>query len=132
MTGDLKQIISGIPYAQQLGVTIERSVEGKARLVLPWVSSNANLYGVLHGGAIAGIIDVAGAVAAFSLVGAKSPLVTVDLNVTYIAAVQGVTVYADGTVLHRGKRLMVSDVEIVDDKGKLYAKGRVTYMLLEK
>ena len=54
---------------------------------------------------------------------------TADLNITYMRPALGANIYAEATVLRKGRSLSVTEVEILDDQGRLCAKGRTLYAL---
>ncbi len=90
---------------------------GVVECELPIDVRHANTYGSLHGGCSATIVDVVGTMALLT----KDPLrpgVSVDLNVTYLAAAKlGETVRIVGKVLKSGKRLGFTEVSITSKDG---------------
>jgi uncharacterized protein (TIGR00369 family) len=83
---------------------------------------------VVHGGAIASLIDTAGMAATWadpdvepeSLAGA-----TVTLNVDYVAAARGQDLLAVATVVRRGRSLCFTEISVTEPDGRLVAKGSV-------
>lgn len=114
------------PFTQRLGLRIERIDTDVAELLLPQDGGNATFADVVHGGAIATLIDVAAAAASWS--GADVPEnprgATVDLSVQYLAAGRG-ELRAQGRVLRRGT-LCRCAVDVTSDDG-LVAHALVTY-----
>jgi uncharacterized protein (TIGR00369 family) len=55
---------------------------------------------------------------------------TLDLNVTYLAAARGAEIFAEATLLKRGRTIAFGDVRVTDADGTLAAVGRATYMVL--
>ena len=55
---------------------------------------------------------------------------TLDLNVTYLAAARGAEIFAEGTLLKRGRTIAFGEVRVTDAGGTLLAVGRATYMIL--
>ena len=55
---------------------------------------------------------------------------TLDLNVTYLAAARGAEIFAEGTLLKRGRTIVFGEVRVTDAAGTLLAVGRATYMIL--
>lgn len=102
--------------------------DGRARVELDVTPALENPNGVLHGGAIATLIDHAGTVAVMSADRQARPGVTTDLNVTFLSpAAGGSTVYADAVALKCGKTLAFATVDVrrvADDA--LVAQGRMT------
>jgi uncharacterized protein (TIGR00369 family) len=84
---------------------------------------------VMHGGAIASIIDAAAASAVRTLRTAGEPewrgLATTDLNVSYLDAATG-DIEAEGRVLREGRTAAFAQVEVTNEDGRLVAVGLVT------
>jgi uncharacterized protein (TIGR00369 family) len=104
---------------------------GVATLTLPFTKELITIGTVVHGGAIASLIDTAATVAAWSdaELPAKVRGTTVNLIVAYLAAAQQEDLQATARVLHRGRSLVYLDVEVKGASGKAIAKGLVTYKL---
>ncbi len=97
-------------------------------LVLPFSPENITVGNMVHGGVIATLIDIAGAAAAAS--GADPEQVkggaTGSLTIQYLAPANGAGLRAVATVVRRGRRQVVSDVEVYAeerDGGTLVAKA---------
>lgn len=55
---------------------------------------------------------------------------TLDLNVSFLAAVSEGDVFAEGRILRRGRSIAFGEATIPDSAGRLVAVGRATYMIL--
>jgi acyl-CoA thioesterase len=89
------------------------------------------LQGVMHGGAIASLIDTA---VAFAIVGASEPddrFTTVEMKVNYLSAIREGRVIADARLIRDGRRIIVAECDVFDSKGRLAAKGLLTYIRLD-
>lgn len=110
------------------GLRIVSCGDGRARVEMVVVPAVQNPNGMLHGGAIAALVDHAGTVAILTADREGRPGVTTDLNVTYLApGPGGATVYAEATVLKCGQTLAFVTVDVrraSDDV--LIAQGRMT------
>jgi acyl-coenzyme A thioesterase 13 len=102
--------------------------DGRARVELDVTPSVQNPNAMLHGGAIASLVDHAGTCAILSADRDGRPGVTTDLNVTYLApGPAGATVVAEARVLKAGKTLAFVTVDVRrKDDGILIAQGRMT------
>ena len=127
----IRQFLPTSPFLGHLGIRLTDMQPGVATLTLPYTASLATIGSIVHGGAIASLIDTAAMVAAWS--GAELPAkvrgTTVGLTVTYLAAANGEDLQATARVLRRGQSLTYLDVEVVGATGDLVAKGLVTYKL---
>jgi uncharacterized protein (TIGR00369 family) len=104
---------------------------GVATLTMPFKEELVTIGTVVHGGAIASLIDTAAMVAAWSEgeVPAKARGTTVNISVAYLAAAQQEDLRAVARVLRRGHNLVYLDVEVTGASGNALAKGLVTYKL---
>ncbi len=85
---------------------------------------------VVHGGAIASLIDSAGVMAVWSNVDPRVTRgATIDLTVHYLAAAEGVDLTAEAQVIRRGRSVVFVDVQVTSPAGERIAKGMVTYKL---
>jgi acyl-coenzyme A thioesterase 13 len=101
---------------------------GRARVELEVTPAVENPNAMLHGGAVASLVDHAGTCAILSADREGRPGVTTDLNVTYLApGPHGATVVAEAQVLRAGKTLAFVSVDVRrKEDGVLIAQGRMT------
>lgn len=114
-------------YASHLGMVFEEVRSDYARLRLPWNIHNSQPAGVLHGGAIASMIDMVVVPAVGSAYGSDEILMsTIELHVQYLGPVTADAV-AEGWVVRRGRSIVFTQVEVRDHLGQLAAMGTATY-----
>jgi uncharacterized protein (TIGR00369 family) len=83
----------------------------------------------VHGGVLALIADAAALAAISTLIeNTERAAGTAELNISYLRPAMG-SVVGEGRVLRKGRTLVVADVDLTDDQGKLLAKGRVSYAI---
>lgn len=127
----IRQFLPVSPYVAHLGIRLTDLQPGVATLTLPFTMPLVTIGTIVHGGAIASLIDTAAMVAAWSDIEMpeKPRGTTVGLTVTYLAAANGEDLRATARVLRRGRSLVYLDVEVHSSAGDLVAKGLVTYKL---
>ena len=110
----ITDVLLGSPVARTLGVELKSADPDRVVLALPFRAGNVTLARIVHGGAIATLIDIAGAAASAS--GADGALVrggaTASLTVHYLAPADGVDLEAEAVVVRRGRRQTVSDITV--------------------
>jgi len=114
-----------------VGIEIEAIENGSARLSLEATEKHLQLQGVVHGGAIATLIDTA---VAFAIVGASEPgdrFTTVELKINYLSPVRAGRVVAEARLIRDGRRIVVAECDVHDSRGRLAAKGLLTYIRLD-
>lgn len=119
------------PYLRSLGIELVEVEVGRAKLRLPLAAhlETFRVNGVIHGGAIASLIDAAAGMALRTLRGADEPpwrgTGTADLNVSYLdPATSDLT--AEARTLREGRSTAFFQVDVRDANEKLVAVGRVT------
>ena len=127
----IEQFIPHSPLVGHLGMRLESIGTDEATLVLPYRQELATQDDIVHGGAIAALIDTAGMAACWaddavpdSLTGA-----TVTLNVNYLAAARGQELAAHAVVVRRGRSMVFSEVKVTEPTGRLVATGSVVQRL---
>lgn len=124
----MREFVPSSPLVGHLGIELDDLGEGTARLRLPFREHNATLGTVVHGGALASLIDTAAMAAAWAGEPAPERLhgATVSLSVSYVTPADGVDVVATATVVHRGRRLHTVRVDATDPDGQAVASALVT------
>ncbi len=119
-------------FPRSLGIELESLETGRARLSLEVKQQHLQLAGIMHGGAIATLIDTAVAFAIVSASEADASFTTVEMKVNYLSAIREGRVIADAKLIRDGRRIVVADCDVIDSKGRLAAKGLLTYMRLNE
>jgi uncharacterized protein (TIGR00369 family) len=110
-----------------LGLQVEEVRRGYCRLRLPFKPDLLQAAGIMHGGAIATLLDSALVPAIGALLPPKSQYSTVDLHVQFIGAVTEGDAIAEGWVVRQGKRTIFGESEAFDTSGRLIAKAVTTF-----
>lgn len=115
-------------YSTLVGFTVEEIRTDYARLRLPYKPDLRQPAGVVHGGAIATLIDSVVVPAIGSAYDDRPPMVTVSMLVQYLGAVVEQDVVAEGWVRRRGRTIVFSSAEArTADDGRLVATGELVY-----
>ncbi len=125
----IETFIAGAPYARKLGVRLEDLEEDRVRIRLPYVDENTTIADVVHGGAIASLVDVAatGGCWASPRVAPGARGTTIGFSINYLTAGRGQDLVATATVIQRGASISVCDVTVHGVDGTLVARATVTY-----
>ncbi|MEW6125479.1 MAG: PaaI family thioesterase [Acidobacteriota bacterium] len=117
-------------FPRLMGIKIDEIEKGRARLSLDVNETHRQLAGVMHGGAIATLIDTA---VAMAIVGVSEPgdkFTTVEMKVNYLSPIVEGHIVAEARLIRDGRRIVVADCDVFDPQGKLAAKGLLTYIRL--
>jgi uncharacterized protein (TIGR00369 family) len=127
----IQQFVPASPLVKHLGMRLEAIEDGRAELILPFTPELATMDDIVHGGAIASLIDTAGMAATWSDDAEPDSMAgsTVSLNVNYVAAARGKDLTATAVVAKRGRNMVFSDVRVTEPDGRLVATGSVVQRL---
>ncbi len=117
-------------FPRLLGIEIDALESGRAVLGVTIRKDLLQLQGVMHGGAIASLIDTAVAFAIASVSRPDDRFTTVELKVNYLIAIREGRVTADAKLIRDGRRIIVAECDVQDSAGRLAAKGLLTYIRL--
>ena len=125
----ISAFIPASPFAQELGIEIVSVGDDRAQLRMPWDPRLATMGDVVHGGAIAALLDTAGMAAAWSddVEPEKTAGATVSMNVNYAAAAVASDLTADARVVRRGRSLCFCEVHVTDAAGTVVAHGSMVH-----
>jgi acyl-CoA thioesterase len=126
----IKKALETVPFAKLLGIKLESVEPGLAVLSMPVREEFKQNHGVVHGGAIASLIDSAMAFAIIPLLAANERTTTVDLTIHYMRPLTQGSTRATARVVRAGRKVITVSAELFDDQGKLAATALSTYLRL--
>ncbi len=116
-----------------LGFELVDDDPGRAEVRMPVAPAALGFTGNLHGGAIATMVDLAGALAAVGRTGfdpQRESLVTSDMHIRYLGRPRTDTVVARAEVVRAGRQLIVIDCRVTDEDDHLIAVADVSMMIV--
>lgn len=120
-------------YLEFLGFRLTQWKEGFARLEMPVRPEHRNTVGFLHGGVIASLLDIAGAVSGSFGTSDKLVSITVNLNCNYLSPLRSETVVVEGELIRASKSLFFAQARLFDPEHKrLCATATGTYKKKER
>lgn len=140
----LRAFEEGMPFNKLLGLKIEslHLNEVKLRIDMREELIGNFVHGILHGGVITSVLDVAGGMIAMAnsfkikekLTEAERRVGidksgTIDLRVDFLRPGKGRYFTATGNVLRSGRKVAVTRMELYNDEGLLIAVGTGTYIV---
>lgn len=130
----IEEVLGKSPFASMLGIEIAEAEPDRVLVRLPFRPDLATVGTIVHGGAIATLIDIAGAAASGSGLDGNDVTggATSQIDVAYLVAADGCDLLAEARVIQRSKSQTVSDVFVRDGEGRLIAKGMVTSRIFRK
>ena len=139
----VRQMFERIPFNQALGIELDEVSPPQVVMPLPMKPELVGnfVHGILHGGVIASLLDVAGG--AMAMLGAfdkhrhlttqeratrLSRLGTIDLRIDYLRPGRGTRFSASAMLLRSGNKVAVVRSELHNELGTLIAVGTGTYL----
>ena len=110
-----------IPFADHCAIEEIGSVEGRTRLRMTLGPQHMNNIGVVHGGALCTLLDVAMGTAGRTQAG--KPVMTLDMQVAFLSPGRSGVLTAEGRVVRGGRSILFCEAEIRDETGELVAKS---------
>ena len=129
-TRRIQKAVDSVPYAHLLGIELDDIGKGAATLGLDVRDELTQNHGVVHGGAIASLIDTAMAFSIITLLAPREKVTTVDLTVSYLRPLTKGRVTAKARVVRAGRRLFAVSAEVFADDGSLASTALSTYIKL--
>ncbi|MBA3568922.1 MAG: PaaI family thioesterase [Pyrinomonadaceae bacterium] len=124
----IQKALETVPFAKLLGIELEEVAPGTATLGFDIRDDLKQNNGVVHGGAIASLVDTATAFAIISLLPPDEKATTADLTISYLRPLRNGRAQSTARVIRAGRRLIVVSAELVDDAGNLIATALTTYI----
>ena len=127
----VRTLIIGSPFGTLMGLRAEAIEREGVRLRMPFRPELVTVADVVHGGAIASLVDVAATAAAWAGADAGQGArgTTIGVSLSFLAAGRGQDLLANARAIQRGRTICVLDVDVADDDGTAVARALVTYKL---
>ena len=116
-------------FPKLVGLRREEIRKDYCRLRLPYRPELRQPAGVVHGGAIATLIDTVVVPAVGQAYDVGWAYFTIAMDIRYIGAVAGEDAVAEGWIEQRGRTLVFCRAEVRTANGKLAADGTLTYTI---
>ena len=118
------------PFLKFVGVEIGLSDGGTGQVTLHVQPHHLQAAGQVHGGLIAVLADTAMFRAVRSLLGPGQRTTTIELKVNFLESTNSGLLTSTARVVSNNDRLMVGDIEITADDGRLIAQGLGTFLVI--
>jgi uncharacterized protein (TIGR00369 family) len=123
---------AAVPYAKFLGLQLGEVRPGEVTIHLDIRDELKQNQGVVHGGAIASLIDTASAFAVLTQIDVDERVTTTDLTIHYLRPATNGRIIATARIVRGGRRLFVLSVEVHDDTAALIATAVTTYIKINR
>lgn len=125
----VRDAIADAPFGRKLGIACEEVRVDRVVMRLPWTHEHTTLGDMVHGGAIAALVDVAATGACWATPdlepGARGT--TIGFSLSFLNAGRAQDLLADARVVQRGRSIVTAEVDVRGADGKHVARALVTY-----
>lgn len=121
---DLNILNKRCGYNIHNGIRILHAEEDYSVVEAELFEGSMNPWGMVHGGLVYSLCDVATGIAAG---GTKRRVVTLSGNMYYLRPSQGTRLRAEGRVVKRGKSVLIAEAFVYDDQDRMTARGTFEY-----
>ena len=118
-------------YWSLLGMELVDVKKGWAKVSLEFSEKLTHPLGIAHGGAIFSPADSAIAMALTGLVEQDEICATIEMKINYLKPFDKGKITAEANIIHKGKKIAIGDVQVINDQGHIIAKGLATYMIMK-
>ena len=122
MPEDLDAIAALMPFAQQLGMTLDQAGPDQVVARLDWAPHLCTTAGIMHGGVLMSLADSAGALVTFLGLPEGATTATITSTSQLFRPVSGGTVRAVAVPLHRGRTTVTAQTSLYDSEQRLVAQ----------
>lgn len=126
----MNEFMREIPFNKHLGIEVVEAHADGMSIRCEVRPEMRNGHGVLHGGVIATMADVAVGVALKPRIAPRTAT-TIDLKVNYLRPVTEGGLRARCYLVRVGRSLITGRVDLTDDQGRMVAIAIATYMVLD-
>ena len=144
MLQQLTAAFTAIPFNKMLGLQLDHV--GADHITMNFDMKNELignfLHGILHGGVISSVLDMAGGMAVMAAAVQKHPdatieelasvlgkTSTIDLQISYLRPGKGQTFIAKAWIIKSGNKISFTRMELHNEENILIASGSGTYLL---
>jgi len=128
---DLRHRVAASPFHAGFGISVDEAAVGEVKLGWEARPDHRNLQGLVHGGILATLVDIAMGLAVRTVVGPTRRHVTIDLHVNYLRPARPGRLEALGNVVRVGTHVGFAEGSVMDAAGRLLIRASGTYSVTE-
>lgn len=119
------------PFSHLLGLRLIAATEDFAEMEMPLTPQVMQMLGLVHGGALASLIDSASACSLWPRMEAGGlTAVTLELRINFLASPRGAWVRAASELIRYGRTTAYVETGVHDEGGKLCCRASATFFIL--
>ena len=119
------------PFAKHLDMRVADPDDGSSAVKMPINPSHLQQAGRVQGGIVAALADYAFFRAVKPLLKPGEATTTIEIKINFLAPAEKGELTATAKIISSGRRVMVGEMEVKDQDGKLIAQGLGTYLVIQ-
>ena len=119
---DNEALIAMMPFAAQLGITLDEAGPGRVVATLPWAPQLCTTAGVMHGGVLMSLADTVGALVVFLGLAEGETTATITSTTQMFRPLSSGTVRAVSVLLNRGRTTATAQTSLFDSDNRLISQ----------
>ncbi|HYA42941.1 MAG TPA: PaaI family thioesterase [Syntrophobacteraceae bacterium] len=127
---ELIELFNTSPFPDHMSMRLSEVALDRALLELRIDRRHLQVFGFVHGGVLAVMIDTATFWAVWMRIPEEAGLVNIDLKLNYLKPVEGGLLIAEGRAIRTGNSISYAETEVRNESRQLVAHGTSTLMTL--
>ncbi|MCH8897316.1 MAG: PaaI family thioesterase [Chloroflexi bacterium] len=119
------------PFAELLDMRVTDPDDGSSVVVMPINPGHLQGAGKVQGGIVVALADYAMYRAITPLLKPGEATTTIEIKVNFLAPAEKGELTATAKIISAGRQVMVGEMEVKDQDGRLIAQGLGTYLVLK-
>ena len=119
------------PFAELLDMRVTDPDDGSSIVVMPINPGHLQGAGKVQGGIVVALADYAMYRAITPLLKPGEATTTIEIKVNFLAPAEKGELTATAKIISAGRQVMVGEMEVKDQDGRLIAQGLGTYLVLK-
>lgn len=125
----VQQRFQASAFNEWFGTELVRFGDGEIEVSLVLKDHHLNPGGIIHGGVIASLLDIAIGLALRTRLPVEFAHVTTQLHINYLKPCRSGRVTAIGTAIHQGRRTGYGEATLVDDRDRMLARASGSFLI---
>ncbi|MCH8297424.1 MAG: PaaI family thioesterase [Chloroflexi bacterium] len=119
------------PFAELLDMRVTDPDDGSSTVIMPINPGHLQQAGRVQGGIVVALADYALFRAVKALLKPGEVTTTIEIKINFLAPAEKGELTATAKIISPGRRVMVGEMEVKDQDGKLIAQGLGTYLVIQ-
>lgn len=116
-------------FSEWFGAELIGVEDGSVQVALDLLPHHLNPGGIIHGGVIASLLDIAIGLALRTGLSSDFAHVTTQLNISYLKPCRQGRVVASGTAIHQGRRTGYGEAELRDQRDRMLSRATGSFLI---